>query len=99
MCCAQSSPSRRRKWTGRQWLANQPLPLEERLGIEQRVRELDRLGDDLVAIDRLLAEVVVNHEGVHQLLTITGVNATVAIGCPYQKACTGGFIELVGAVG
>jgi transposase len=65
---------------GRQWLANQPLPLEERLGIEQRLRELDRLHDDLAAIDRLLADAVVHHEGVRQLLTITGINATVAIG-------------------
>ena len=65
---------------GRQWLANQPLPLEERLGIEQRLRELDRLHDDLAAIDRLLAEAVVHHPAIKQLLTITGVNATVAIG-------------------
>ena len=65
---------------GRQWLATQPLPLEERLGVEQRMRELDRLHDDLVAIDRLLADAVVHHEAVQQLLTITGINATVAIG-------------------
>jgi transposase len=65
---------------GRQWLATQPLPLEERLGIEQRLRELDRLHDDLLAIERLMAEAVVGHEDVQQLLTITGVNTTVAIG-------------------
>ena len=65
---------------GRQWLATQPLPLEERLGVEQRLRELDRLADDLAAIDRLLAEAVVHHQGLQQLLTITGINATVAIG-------------------
>src|SRR5919106_1589002 len=38
-----------RKW--RAWLASQPLPLEERLGVEQRLRELDRLGEDLKRID------------------------------------------------
>lgn len=65
---------------GRQWLSRQPLPLEERLGVEQRLRELDRLADDLAAIDRLLADAVVHHRALQPLLTITGVNTTVAIG-------------------
>jgi transposase len=65
---------------GRQWLTTQPIPLEERLGIEQRLRELDRSHDDLATIDRLLAAAVTDHAGVQQLLTITGVNATIAIG-------------------
>jgi transposase len=65
---------------GRAWLAEQPLPLDERLGMEQRLRELDRLGEDLAAIDRLLGEAVLEDAHVHQLLTIVGVNATVAIG-------------------
>ena len=65
---------------GRQWLSAQPIPLEERLGVEQRLRELDRLGEDLAAIDRLLAEAVVHHRALQQLLTITGVNTAVAIG-------------------
>jgi transposase len=65
---------------GRAWLAEQPLPLDERLSVEQRLRELDRLGEDLTAIDRLLGEAVLEDARVHQLLTIGGVNATVAIG-------------------
>jgi transposase len=65
---------------GRAWLAEQPLPMDERLGVEQRLRELDRLGEDLAAIDRLLGEAVLEDARVHQLLTIAGVNATVAIG-------------------
>jgi transposase len=65
---------------GRAWLASQPVPLEERLGVEQRLRELDRLGEDLKTIDRLLGEAVVQNPAVQQLLTITGVNAIVAIG-------------------
>jgi len=65
---------------GRAWLADQPLPLEERLSVEQRLRELDRLGDDLKAIDRVLGEAVLHSRAVQQLLTITGVNAIVAIG-------------------
>ncbi len=65
---------------GRAWLAEQPLPMDERLSVEQRLRELDRLGEDLAAIDRLLGEAVLEDARVHQLLTIAGVNATVAIG-------------------
>lgn len=65
---------------GRLWLSTQPLPLEERLGVEQRLRELDRLCEDLAAIDRLLAAAVAHHSALQQLLTITGVNTTVAIG-------------------
>jgi transposase len=65
---------------GRAWLAEQPLPMDERLGVEQRLRELDRLGEDLIAMDRLLGHAVLEDARVHQLLTIAGVNATVAIG-------------------
>jgi transposase len=65
---------------GRVWLAEQPLPMDERLAVEQRLRELDRLGEDLAAIDRLLCESVLQDEQLKRLLTITGVNCIVAIG-------------------
>jgi len=65
---------------GRAWLGEQPLPLDERLGVEQRLRELDRLTEDQVAIERLLGEAVLADPRVHRLLTITGINTAVAIG-------------------
>ena len=65
---------------GRSWLAQQPLPLDERLALEQRLRELDRLGEDLTAVDRHLGESIIEDARIHQLLTITGVNTTVATG-------------------
>lgn len=65
---------------GRVWLAAQPLPLDERIGVEQRLRELDRLGEDLAIIDRGLGQAVLEDRQLRRLLTITGVNATVAIG-------------------
>ena len=65
---------------GRAWLAEQPLPMDERLAVEQRLRELDRLGEDLGAIDKLLCESVLQDEQLKRLLTITGVNSIVAIG-------------------
>jgi transposase len=66
--------------SGRAWLAERPLPMDERLGIEQRLRELDRLGEDLRAIERVVAEQAIDDPRLKKLLTITGVNATVAIG-------------------
>ncbi|WP_239499004.1 MULTISPECIES: IS110 family transposase [Paraburkholderia] len=64
---------------GRACLADQPLPTDERLGVEQRLRELDRLGD-LKQIEQALAQSVLDDERLRKLLTITGVNAIVAIG-------------------
>lgn len=65
---------------GRAWLAEQPLPMDERLAVEQRLRELDRLGDDLKVIERALGLAVLDDEQLRRLLTVTGVNAAVAIG-------------------
>lgn len=65
---------------GRVWLNAQPLPMDERLGVEQRLRELDRLGEDLHEVDKALAQASIGDERLRRLLTITGVNTTVAIG-------------------
>ena len=65
---------------GRVWLSAQPLPMDERLGVEQRLRELDRLGEDLREVDQALAQASIGDERLRRLLTITCVNATVAIG-------------------
>jgi len=46
---------------------------------EQRPRELDRLAEDLNALSRQTGEAVLDDARVHQLLTISGVNATSAI--------------------
>lgn len=65
---------------GRAWLGVQPLPLDERLGVEQRLRELDRLGDDLREVEQALAQATIDDARLRVMLTITGVNTTVAIG-------------------
>ncbi|KML46250.1 transposase, partial [Burkholderia cepacia] len=65
---------------GRVWLSAQSLPMDERLGVEQRLRELKRLGEDLHAVDQALAQASIGDERLRQMLTITGVNTTVAIG-------------------
>ena len=65
---------------GRDWLKRQPLPDDERLAIEQHVRELDRLGEDLELLERQVAEGALNDQAIKRLITITGVNLTVAAG-------------------
>lgn len=64
---------------GRAWLAEQKLPEDELCGIEQRLREVDRHSEDLAVIDRALAQATLNDARVRRLLTIAGVNVTVAI--------------------
>lgn len=65
---------------GRDWLKRQPVPEDEQIAIERHVRELDRLGEDLAVLDRQIAESTVDDPAVRRLLTITGVNLTVATG-------------------
>src|SRR3712207_1154719 len=65
---------------GRAWLARQPLPDDELAAIERHLRELDRLGEDLQVLDREIAQSVCDDPAVRQLLTISGVNLTVAAG-------------------
>jgi len=65
---------------GRMWLAAQPLPDDERAAIDRHVRELDRLAEDLALLDREIAEDAIDDAAVKRLMTITGVNLTVAAG-------------------
>jgi transposase len=65
---------------GRTWLEHQPLPDDERSAIARHVRELDRLAEDLVILDREIAQEALEDPAVKRLITITGVNVTVAAG-------------------
>lgn len=65
---------------GRAWLDRQPLPDDERAAIARHLRELDRLGEDLTALDTDIAQAAIEDPSVRRLLTITGVNLTVAAG-------------------
>jgi transposase len=56
------------------------LPDDERAAIERHIRELDRLSDDLEVLDREIAEGALDDGAINRLLTITGVNLTVAAG-------------------
>lgn len=65
---------------GRDWLERQPVPDDERAAIARHVRELDRMGEDLAAIDKEIACEALDDAAVARLITITGVNLTVATG-------------------
>ena len=65
---------------GRDWLSRQPLPDDEHNAIRRHVNELDRLGEDLVLLDRDIARSVLDEAAIKRLMTITGVNLTVAAG-------------------
>ena len=63
---------------GRAWLKAQPLPEDEKRAIERHVRELDRLGEDLALLDRDIAQDALEDAAILRLLTIAGINLTVA---------------------
>lgn len=65
---------------GRSWLTRQPLPDDERAAIERHVRELDRLDEDLAVLDREIARSAIDDPAIRRLMTITGINLTVAAG-------------------
>ena len=64
---------------GRCWLANQPLPPDEELAVEALLRQLDFHGQELRIIDASLGRVGLEREEVKRLMTIPGVDATIAL--------------------
>ena len=64
---------------GRCWLANQVLPGDEELAVEALMRQLDFHGQELRIIDAALGRVALGSPEVKRLMTIPGVDATVAL--------------------
>jgi transposase len=56
------------------------LPDDGRAAIARRLREFDQHGEDLAALDRDIGTAVVDNPAVRRLLTIAGMNVTVAAG-------------------
>ena len=65
---------------GRAWLERQALPDDEHAAIKRHLRELDTLGEDLAGLDRAIGEATLDSPVVRRLLTVTGINVTVAAG-------------------
>ena len=64
---------------GRVWLGRQPLPPDEELAVHALLRQLDFHGQELRIIDGELGRVALESEEVKRLMTIPGVDATVAL--------------------
>ena len=65
---------------GRSWLAEQPLAEDEKLAIRRHLADLDHRAADLAALDQALAVRALEDARVRRLMTIGGVDATVALG-------------------
>ena len=63
---------------GRAWIAEQQLPIDERLTVDAGLRQLDFLGDELAQIDRVIAQQVLGDEDVRRLMTIPGIDVVTA---------------------
>lgn len=64
---------------GRNWLAEQKLPADEQAAAAALLRQLDFHGEELRLIDRDLGQVALGREDVRRLMSIPGVDATVAL--------------------
>jgi transposase len=64
---------------GRRWLAEQVLPADERQAVGALLRQLDFHGQELALIDAELARVALVSADTKRLMTIPGVDATVAL--------------------
>jgi len=65
---------------GRAWLRRQVLPADEIEAIDRHFRELDRLAEDIELLDREIAQSGLEDPSIKRLLTIAGINVTVAAG-------------------
>src|SRR4029453_14160658 len=64
---------------GRAWLSEQDLPPDERAAGAALLRQLNFHADELRLIDRDLGQVALGRQDVRRLMTIPGVDATVAL--------------------
>src|SRR5215213_9541132 len=64
---------------GRAWLATQGLPPDEHQAVQALLRQLDFHGQELRIVDAELGRVALERAEVRRLMTIPGVDATVAL--------------------
>jgi transposase len=64
---------------GRRWLADQELPADERQAVAALLRQLDFHAQELGLIDAELARIALGCEDTRRLMTIPGVDVTIAM--------------------
>jgi transposase len=63
---------------GREWIAAQQLPIDERLTVDGCLRQLDFLGAELAQIDEIIAHQALGDEDTRRLMTIPGIDVVCA---------------------
>jgi transposase len=63
---------------GRVWIAEQQLPIDERLTVNAGLRQLDFVAGELAQIDQVIAQQVLADEDVRRLMTIPGIDVITA---------------------
>jgi transposase len=64
---------------GRRWLAEQDLPADERTAVAALLRQVDFHSEELRLIDTELGRVALGNAEVRRLMTVPGIDATVAV--------------------
>jgi transposase len=76
--------------TGREWLADLELPVEERESVDAGLRHIAFMDSEIAAVDRLIARQALAWPEIRRLMTVSGVNLVcaatfmAAIGEPYR---------------
>jgi transposase len=63
---------------GRAWIAEQRLPIDERLTVDAGLRQLDFVAAEVAQIDEVIAQQVIGDEDVRRLMTIPGIDVVCA---------------------
>jgi transposase len=63
---------------GRRWLSEQQLPVCERETVDSGLRQVDFLDSEIAQVDKLIAAEALSWPEVKRLMTVPGVNVTVA---------------------
>jgi transposase len=63
---------------GRAWLAELELPVEERETVDAGLRQIDLLDSEVAEVDRVIALHALQWPEIGRLMTVPGVNVTVA---------------------
>jgi transposase len=63
---------------GRAWLAELELPIEERETVDAGLRQIDFLDTEIAEVDRVIALAAMQWPEIARLMTVPGVNVTVA---------------------
>jgi transposase len=63
---------------GRRWLADLPLPEEEREAVDSALRQVEFLDSEIAAVERLIAAEALERREIKRLMTVPGVNVICA---------------------